>query len=122
MKTADTKVFFRYEKEQVQGEDGKVRQITKPDGAITAVAISVQTGEEIANRVVTLKHGDKPNKELGRKYAFKKLTTFLLDNKLVPGKEVEGLWREFGATCKQPSVKLAFSNIGSFIIFYLISF
>lgn len=56
MKTDQTKVFFRYE-----------------EGTITAVAKNVQTNEEVATREVKLRHGDVPNKVVGRKYAFKKL-------------------------------------------------
>lgn len=100
MKTQTTKVFFRYEKDQ-QGK--KVE-----NGKIEAVAINLQTEEEIARREVQLRHGDKPDKMLGRKYAFKKLMNHTLENNLLSGKEVENLWKEFTSTCKQPAKKLAY--------------
>lgn len=92
MKTDQTKVFFRYSE----------------DGTITAVAKNVKTNEEIATREVKLRHGDIPNKIVGRKYAFKKLMDHSLTNNLLPGKEVENLWKLFGSTCKQPQQKLAY--------------
>jgi len=75
MKTDQTKVFFRYEE----------------NGTITAVAKNVQTNEEVATREVKLRHGDTPNKVVGRKYAFKKLMDYSLENYLLPGKEIENL-------------------------------
>lgn len=99
MKTTETKVFFRYETD-AQGH--KV-----PNGKIEAIAVNNE-GVEIARREVQLRHGDKPNKQLGRKYVFKKLMTHALNNNLLPGKEVEALWKQFGATCKQPEKKLAY--------------
>lgn len=92
MKTDQTKVFFRYDE----------------NGTITAVAKNVQTNKEVATREVKLRHGDVPNKVVGRKYAFKKLMDYSLENKYLPGKEVENLWKLFGSTCKQPSQKLAY--------------
>jgi len=92
MKTDQTKVFFRYDE----------------NGTITAVAKNVQTNEEVATREVKLRHGDSPNKIVGRKYAFKKLMDHSLTNNLLPGKEVETLWKLFGSTCKQPQQKLAY--------------
>lgn len=92
MKTDQTKVFFRYEE----------------NGTITAVAKNVQTNEEVATREVKLRHGDAPNKIVGRKYAFKKLMDHSLTNNLLPGKEIENLWKLFGSTCKQPQQKLAY--------------
>ena len=92
MKTDQTKVFFRYDE----------------NGTITAVAKNVQTNEEIVTREVKLRHGDIPNKVVGRKYAFKKLMDHSLSNNLLPGKEVENLWKLFGSTCKQPNCKLAY--------------
>lgn len=92
MKTDQTKVFFRYDE----------------NGTITAVAKNVQTNEEIATREVKLRHGDSPNKIVGRKYAFKKLMDHSLSNNLLQGKEVENLWKLFGSTCKQPQQKLAY--------------
>lgn len=100
MKTENTKVFFRYEKDE---QGNKV-----PNGKIEAVMINNTTGEEIARREVILRHGDKPNKLIGRKYAFKKLITHTMNNKLIPNTEVENLWREFGRTCKSPKLKLAY--------------
>lgn len=92
MKTEKTKVFFKYEE----------------NGAIKAIAKNVQTNEEIASREVKLRHGDSPNKLVGRKYAFKKLMNHAMQNNLLPGKEVEALWKQFGSNCKQPNVKLAY--------------
>jgi hypothetical protein len=92
MKTDLTKVFFRYEE----------------NGTITAVAKNVQTNEEVATREVKLRHGDVPNKVVGRKYAFKKLMDYSLEKQFLPGKEVENLWKLFGCTCKQPQQKLAY--------------
>lgn len=92
MKTDQTKVFFKYDE----------------NGTITAVAKNVQTNEEVATREVKLRHGDTPNKIVGRKYAFKKLMDHSLNNNLLPGKEVENLWKLFGSTCKQPNQKLAY--------------
>lgn len=92
MKTESTKVFFRYDE----------------NGTITAIAKNVQTNEEITSREVKLRHGDTPNKIVGRKYAFKKLMDHSLTNNLLPGKEVENLWKLFGSTCKQPQQKLAY--------------
>ena len=31
-----------------------------------------------------------------------------MQNNLLPGKEVEALWKEFSSKCKQPNVKLAY--------------
>ena len=92
MKKNQTKVFFKYDE----------------NGTITAVAKNVQTNEEVATREVKLRHGDSPNKIVGRKYAFKKLMDHSLSNNLLPGKEVENLWKLFGSTCKQPNQKLAY--------------
>lgn len=92
MKTDQTKVFFKYDE----------------NGTITAVAKNVQTNEEVATREVKLRHGDTPNKVIGRKYAFKKLMDYSLFNNLLPGKEIENLWKLFGSTCKQPHQKLAY--------------
>jgi hypothetical protein len=91
MKTDQTKVFFRYE-----------------EGTITAVAKNVQTNEEVITREVKLRHGDTPNKLIGRKYAFKKLMDHSLNNNLLPKSEIGLLWKLFGSTCKQPSQKLAY--------------
>lgn len=92
MKTDQTKVFFRYDE----------------NGTITAIAKNVQTNEEVATREVKLRHGDSPNKVVGRKYAFKKLMDHSLNNNLLPNKEVENLWKLFGSTCKQPQQKLVY--------------
>ena len=73
-----------------------------------AIAKNSLTGEEIASREVKLRHGDSPNKLIGRKYAFKKLMNHAMQNNLLPGKEVEALWKEFGSKCKQPNIKLAY--------------
>lgn len=107
MKTDQTKVFFRYEKEEIQTPEGP-KLVNKPNSSITAVAKNIQTGEEIASREVKLRHGDSPDKVVGRKYVFKKLMDHSLSNNLLPGKEVENLWKLFGSTCKQPQQKLAY--------------
>ncbi len=92
MNTETTKVFFKYEE----------------NGTTKAIAKNSLTGEEIASREVKLRHGDSPNKLIGRKYAFKKLMNHAMQNNLLPGKEVEALWKEFGSKCKQPNIKLAY--------------
>ena len=92
MKTESTKVFFKYSE----------------NGTITAVAKNVQTNEEITSREVKLRHGDTPNKIVGRKYAFKKLMDYSLTNNLLPKPEIGKLWKLFGSTCKQPQQKLAY--------------
>ena len=92
MKTDQTKVFFRYDE----------------NGTITAVAKSLATNENIVTREVKLRHGDTPNKVVGRKYAFKKLMNYSLNNNLLPKPEIGELWKLFGSTCKQPSQKLAY--------------
>ena len=100
MKTENTKVFFRYERDQ---EGQKIQ-----DGKIEVVAVNLENGNEIARREVQLRHGDKPNKQLGRKYAFKKLMDHSLVNNLLPKTEIGLLWKSFGSTCKQPERKLAY--------------
>ena len=92
MNTETTKVFFKYEE----------------NGTTKAIAKNSLTGEEIASREVKLRHGDSQNKLIGRKYAFKKLMNHAMQNNLLPGKEVEALWKEFSSKCKQPNVKLAY--------------
>lgn len=107
MKTDQTKVFFRYEKEEVQTPKGP-KLVNKPNGSITAVAKNIETGEEIATREVKLRHGDVSNKVVGRKYVFKKLMDHSLANNLLPKPEIGELWKLFGSTCKQPHQKLAY--------------
>ena len=92
MNTETTKVFFKYEE----------------NGTTKAIAKNSLTGEEIASREVKLRHRDSSNKLIGRKYAFKKLMNHAMQNNLLPGKEVETLWKEFSSKCKQPNVKLAY--------------
>lgn len=92
MKTDQTRVFFKYE------ENGEIKAIMK----------SVETDQEIASRIVKPRHGDVPNKVIGRKYAFKKLMTHSLEKELIPRTEVGLLWKLFGSTCKQPEKKLAY--------------
>ena len=92
MKTDQTKVFFKYEE----------------NGTIVAVAKDLTTNEEVATREVKLRHGDVPNKIIGRKYAFKKLMDYSLANNLLPKPEIGELWKLFGSTCKQPQQKLAY--------------
>ena len=92
MKTDLTKVFFKYE----------------GNGTIVAVAKDLILNQEIATREVKLRHGDYPNKIVGRKYAFKKLMDYVHQQTLLPGKEIEALWKQFGSTCKQPNHKLAY--------------
>jgi hypothetical protein len=115
MKTSNTKVFFRYEKEEAKDENGQqIMKNGKPimknkvNGKIEVVAINVEDSKEIARREVKLRHGDNPDKVVGRTYAFRKLAKYILENKLLPGKEVEILYREFGKTCRQPEIKLAY--------------
>ena len=92
MKTENVKVFFKY----------------KENGTTVAIAKNVESNEEITTREVMLRHGDKPNKIVGRKYAFKKLMTHVLDNNLFPKHLVGELWKQFGSQCKQPNFKLAY--------------
>lgn len=92
MKTDQTRVFFNY------GDNNSIKAIMR----------SVETDQEIAVREVKPRHGDVPNKIVGRKYAFKKLMTHALENNLIPKPEVGALWKLFGSTCKQPSQKLAY--------------
>lgn len=92
MKTDQTRVFFNY------GENGEIKAIMK----------NVQNDKVIATREVKLRHGDKPNKIIGRKYAFKKLMTHSLENELIPRTEIGLLWKLFGSSCKQPNQKLAY--------------
>ncbi len=128
MKSQNTKVFFRYETEEVDEQvpvmegnkvkrekgkkvfilTGNKKSITKLDGKIEAIMINSNSGEEIARREVLPRHGDLPNKILGRKYVFKKLMTKALDENLIPRQEVGELWKSFGTICKQPSQKLAY--------------
>lgn len=92
MKTNSTKVFFNYQEPNV----------------IKAIAKDVTTNVEIASREVKLRHGDKPDKRVGRTYAFKKLMNYVMENNILPKPEVGELWKKFGTTCKQPSVKLSY--------------
>ena len=100
MKTDQTKVFFKYE----QNENGT----RKVDGKIEAIAIDLSTKQEIVRREVKPRHGDTPDKLVGRKYAFKKLMTHSLENNLIPKSEIGLLWKSFGSMCKQPIQKLAY--------------
>ena len=72
------------------------------------IARSLATNENIVSREVKLRHGDTPNKVVGRKYAFKKLMDYSLTNNLLPKPEIGQLWKLFGSTCKQPQQKLAY--------------
>jgi hypothetical protein len=92
MKTNNTRVFFKYLK----------------NGTTVAIAKKVETDEQIATREVKLRHGDTRNKIVGRKYAFKKLMTELMEKHLIENSEVGLLWKQFGSTCKQPNFKLAY--------------
>ena len=100
MKTENVKVFFKYEK-----NDLGQRVI---NGKIEAVAMNTETKQELARREVRPRHGDVPNKELGRKYAFKKLMTHVMDNNILPKPMVGDLWKQFGSMCRQPNQKLAY--------------
>lgn len=100
MKADNVKVFFKYEK----NEEGQ--RIV--DGKIEAIAIDVDTKEEITKREVKPRHGDTPNKELGRKYAFKKLMDHVMENNIFEKQIVGELWKQFGSQCKQPNIKLAY--------------
>lgn len=92
MKVNDVKVFFRYEE----------------NGTIKAIAKNVQTDEEVASREVKLRHDDRPDKKIGRAYAFKKLIIFMRSNNFITSKERKEFWKQFGSQCKQPKVKLAY--------------
>lgn len=92
MKVGNVKVFFRYEE----------------NGTTVAIAKNVETNEELASREVRLRHGDKPEKIVGRKYAFKKLMNHVMDNNIFPKPLVGELWKQFGSQCRQPNVKLAY--------------
>lgn len=92
MKVKNVKVFFKY----------------KENGTTVAIAKNVESNEEITTREVILRHDDKPNKIVGRKYAFKKLMTHVLDNNIFPKPLVGELWKQFGSQCKQPNIKLAY--------------
>lgn len=92
MKTDQTKVFFRYDE----------------NGTIVAIARNLASNITIATREVKLRHGDIPNKVVGRKYAFKKLMDYSLVNNLLPKPEIGELWKLFGSTCKQPNHKLVY--------------
>ena len=92
MKVDNVKVFFKYEE----------------NGTTVAIAKNVETNEELASREVRLRHGDKPEKIVGRKYAFKKLMNHVMDNNIFPKPLVGELWKQFGSQCRQPNVKLAY--------------
>lgn len=92
MKVDNVKVFFKYEE----------------NGTTVAIAKNVETNEELASREVRLRHGDKPEKIVGRKYAFKKLMNHVMDNNIFPKPLVGELWKQFGSQCKQPNIKLAY--------------
>lgn len=107
MKVENVKVFFRYEKQEVT-IDGEKKLVRKVDGKIEAVAQNAETKETIATREVRLRHGDSPDKVLGRKYAFQKLMDHVMDNNIFPKPLVGELWKQFGSQCKQPNIKLAY--------------
>ena len=88
----NVKVFFKYNE----------------NGTTVAIAKNVVSNEEITTREVMLRHGDKANKIVGRKYAFKKLMNHVLDNNIFPKPIVGELWKKFGLQCKQPNIKLAY--------------
>ena len=92
MKVENVKVFFKYEE----------------NGTTVAIAKNVETNEELASREVRLRHGDKPEKIVGRKYAFKKLMNHVMDNNIFPKHLVGELWKQFGSQCRQPKQKLAY--------------
>ena len=92
MNAGNVKVFFKYEE----------------NGTTVAIAKNVETNEEIASREVRLRHGDKPEKIVGRKYAFKKLMNHVMDNNIFPKPLVGELWKQFGSQCRQPNIKLAY--------------
>ena len=73
-----------------------------------AIAKKVSSDEVLATREVILRHGDSQNKVLGRKYAFKKLMTHVMENSIIPNVEVGELWKLFGNNCRQPNIKLAY--------------
>lgn len=92
MKTNNIKIYFNYQEE----------------GIIKAIAKDLNTNNEIAEREVKLRHGDKPDKLLGRKYAFKKLMDYIMENNILSNEIVGKLWKQFGINCKQPATKLAY--------------
>lgn len=91
MQTEKNKVFFKYSEDKTE-----------------AIAINLETKEEVARREVKLRHGDKPNKIVARKYVFKKLMDHIRKEHLLANTEVGFLWKQFGSTCKQPSEKLVY--------------
>lgn len=111
MKSGNVKVFFRYEQTEPNA-DGKT--FKKPGGKIEAVAVDLNTNEELARREVKRRKDTKTgvldpiNPLLGRKYAFKKLMDHTLANNILSGETVQSLWKSFGSMCKQPSTKLAY--------------
>lgn len=92
MKTDKTKVYFNYQQ----------------PGVIKVIAKNLEDNQELAERHVKLRHGDKDDKLIGRTYAFKKLMKYLMDNRIVANEEIGKLWKEFSNNCKQPHVKLAY--------------
>lgn len=109
MKVGNVKVFFKYEKQEVQDTiKGGTKLVRKEDGVIEAIAVNTENRQELARRRVLPRHGDIPNKELGRKYAFKKLMDHAMSNNILPKPTVGELWKQFGSQCKQPNVKLAY--------------
>jgi hypothetical protein len=93
MKVENVKVIFRYAEDQ---------------SSIKALVVNVNTKETIADREVILRHGDKPQKVLGRKYAFKKLMNHVMYNNILPKPMVGEFWKQFGNQCRQPRQKLAY--------------
>ena len=73
MKTENTRVYFKY------SENG-----TKTE----AIVKDAKSDDIIAMREVLLRHGDSQNKVLGRKYAFKKLMTHVMENSIIPNVEI----------------------------------
>ena len=107
MQVENLKVYFQYGKKEVNTPEG-TKLITDPQAPIEAVIKNTESKEIVLSRRVELRHGDQPNKQLGRKYAFAKLMNHARTNQILPGKVVENFWKQFGRECKQPNTKLAY--------------
>lgn len=85
MRTENTRVIFVYNEDQ----------------SIQAVVKDRKTNEEIFNRTVKVRHGDKFEKRVGRKIVFKKAMDHALTTGLISREEVGALWADFSANVKQ---------------------
>jgi len=82
-------------------ENTRVVFIYNEDGSTTAVVRNRKTNENIFDRTVRLRDGDKPEKIVGRKWAFKKAMNHALATGLLATAEVGALWADFSANVKQ---------------------